>query len=268
MRIPQELVDAVIDCIGADYTKYFAIGRLFQFVAEDSVRTELKSLALVSRACNHRARSHLFARCKFINSGSGAFERFGQCPDALLSYIRILTIRFCRDQTAILAVLHCFISSPLVSIRFHSTCIPEDLPALLKSLFPDVRRVTVMASTLSLTIILNLIGILEHTSELWLHRCRFVALEADDNPPNLPPLRGRLVLSEPRPPHSAITGLLSRMPIPLRSLRHNPRGLPSENELIGACAGSLENLEVGVVAICGKPFVSMIALPITYRFDP
>jgi len=167
MRIPQELVDAVIDCICADYTGDFLVGRLSQSTNSEDERAELKALALVSRACNHRARSHLFARCKFINSGSGALARFGQCPDALLSYTRVLTIG--QNPTTTLAVLRRFISSPLVSIRFHSTSIPGELPELLKSLFSNVCRVAVIASILSPAVVFNLINILEHTSEFCLH---------------------------------------------------------------------------------------------------
>ena len=48
---------------------------------------------------------------------------------------------------------------PLNSIRFYSICIPEGLPDLLKSLFPKVRRVAVVASTLSATAALNFITI-------------------------------------------------------------------------------------------------------------
>ena len=256
MRIPQELVDAVIDCAGADCAVFFVAGRLFQPAIGEDGRAELESLALVSRACNHRARSHLFARCNIIGSDYGAFERFGQCPDAILRYTRVLTIRYGENPTTILATLRRFISSPLVSIRLYSTRIPEDLPELLKSLFPTVHRVTVVASTLSAAAALNLVRILECMGELRFQRCHFTALEGNVNLPTLPTLRGRLILSESYPPHSTMTSLLSRTPLPLRSLCFEPFGLPSENKLIDACAGSLEDLEVRVVASLGKPFVS------------
>jgi len=256
MRIPQELVDAVIDCIGANSTENFVVGRLFQSTISEDERADLKSLALVSGACNHRARSHLFARCNFIGSDSGALERFGQCPDAILNYTRVLVIRYGQNPTAILAILRRFASSPLVSIRLYSTCIPEELPELLKSLFPNVRRVAVVLSTLSAAAALNLISILEHMSELRLQRCQFTALEGNDSLPTLPPLQGRLVLSESHPPHSAITSQFSRTPLPLRSLCYTLIGLPPENKLIDTCAGTLETLEVRMVARSGKPFVS------------
>lgn len=257
MRIPQELVDAVIDCVGATCAGGFVVGQLFQSTIYESERTDLKSLALVSRACNHRARSYLFARCSFVSSGPRAFERLGQCPDALLKYTRVLGVCYTVNPTATLATLRRFISSPLVSVRFYSACIPVELPQLLRSLFPTVRRVTVVASTLSPAIVLNLISLLEHMSELRLQRCHLsTTLEGDDNLPSLPPLEGRLVLHESDPPHSAITSLLSRIPLPLRSLCYKSMGLPSENKLIDACAESLENLEVRMIASCGEYFVS------------
>ena len=253
MRIPQELVDAVIDCIGADGTGNFVVGQLSQSTDRESEREELKSLALVSRACNHRARSHLFARCNVTNPDSRTFKRFGQCPDAILEYTRVLIIRYGGNPATTLATIRRFISSPLVSIRFYTTRIPGELPELLKSLFPNLRRVAVVASTFSPPTALNLISILEHISELRLQGCHLGAnLEGDDNLPSLPPLRGRLVLSGSYPSHSAIIGLLSRIPLPLRSLCHKPIGLSSEHKLINACAGSLENLEVRMMASCGR----------------
>ena len=256
MRIPQELVDAVIDCIGADRAEDFFVGQLFQSAVSEDERAQLKSLALASRACNHRARSYLFARCNVVNSDPGAVEGLGQCPDALLKYIRVLTIRCGENPATTLATLRRFISSPLVSIRLFSMHVPEELPELLKSLFPNVHRVIVVASMLSAAAALNLVSILEHTSELRLNQCHFTPLGRNDSLPTLPPLQGRLVLSESHPPHSAITSLLSRIPLPLRSLSHDFVGLPSENKLIEACGGSLEILEVRMLASLGKPFVS------------
>ena len=253
MRFPQEIIDAIIDYVGADCAEDFIVGRPFQSINENE-RTELKSLALVSRACNHRARSHLFARCNVVNSDFGTFERFRQCPGAILKYTRALIIR--RSENPI-SILSRFTSSRLVSIRFHLMQIPEELPKLLKSLFPNVRRVAVVASTLSAVAVLNLIGILEHMSELRLERCHCIDLGGDDSLPTLPPLQGRLILYEPRSPHFAITSLLSRIPLPLRSLCYKQIGLPSENKFVDSCAGSLENLELGIVASLGKPFVSI-----------
>jgi len=110
VRVHQELVDAVIDCTGAGCAEKFAVGQLFQSTTNEGERSLLKSLALASRACNHRARSHLFARCNFADSDSGAFDRFRQCPDALLRYTRVLAIRYGHDSTTILAVLRRFTS--------------------------------------------------------------------------------------------------------------------------------------------------------------
>jgi len=244
MRIPQELVDAIIDCIGADYTKNFVIGRPPHPITHDSKRVKLTSLALASRACNHRARSHLFARCEFVNAGPRAFERFGHCPDVLLGYVRILTVRD-KNPTTVLATLRRFISSPLVSIRFCRTCIPEELPEMLKSGF-NVHRVAVEDSTLSSITLLNLVSTLERVSELHLLWCRVSATLADDNLPSLPPLQGCLFLSESHPPPSAVTNLLSRTSLPLRSLSHMSPRFPPETELIGACAGTLENLQIQI----------------------
>lgn len=246
MRIPQELIDAVIDCIGAKYTHGSVVSRLFHRLHRQSDAAELTSLAPVSRACNHRVRSHLFASCKVTNVDSQSFENFEQCPDVLLGYTRILTIRYGTNPITILAILRRFASSPLVSIKFFSTYIPEELPEMLKSDLRNVCRVEVAYCTLSPVILINLVGALEHIGGLRLQGCRVTtALERGNNLPSLPPLQGHLSISETF--DSNTTSLLSRVVLPLRSLHHVSRTLPSENNLINACAGSLENLEVKMV---------------------
>jgi hypothetical protein len=246
MRIPQELIDAVIDCIGAKYTYGSVVVRLFHHLHRQSEAAELKSLALASRACNHRVRSHLFANCKVTHPGSRSPERLEQCPDVLLGYTRILAIRYDTNPTTVLAILRRFASSPLVSMNLSSMCIPEGLPEMLKSDLRNVCHVEVAYCTLSPVILINLVSALEHIRGLRLQGCTVTAvLEGDDNFPSLPPLQGHLSISES--PYSNTTSLLSRVVLPLRSLHHVSRALLSENKLINACAGSLENLEIRMV---------------------
>lgn len=256
MRIPQELVDAVIDIVGAGYTESFVIGQPLQFPSDHQVETRanLLSLALVSKACNHRARSHLFARCNFINAGSLHPECLEQGPGVLLAYTRYLAIVKDQNPATVHATLRHFISSPLITLALHSVHIPEELPEMLNSVFRTVRHVVVVASTLSPATLLNLVSNLERMSVLGFQRCRLnAALGEDDNFPSLPPLQGRLFLSgsDDSPPHLTLPSLLSRVHLPLRSLHHTSTALPSDNKLISACAGSLEELDVSVLVNWG-----------------
>jgi len=71
VRIPYELIDVVIDCIGTRYTYGSVVDRFFHCPHYRSEATELKSLAPAPRACNHRVRSHLFRKlqsnqCRFL----------------------------------------------------------------------------------------------------------------------------------------------------------------------------------------------------------
>ena len=245
IRIPQELIDAVIDRISTKYTYGSVVGRLFHRLHRQSEAAELKSLALVSRACNHRVWSRLVATCKVADADSRSFEYFERCPNVLLGYTRILAIRYDTNPTTILAILRRFASSPLVFVNFSSMCISEGLLEMLKS---DLRNVCAEVAYCALgpVILINLVSALEHIGGLRFKGCRVTTvLEGDHNLPNLPPLQGHLSISES--PDSDTTSLLSRVVLSLRSLHHVSRTLPSENRLINACAGSLENLEVKMV---------------------
>ena len=111
MRIPQELVDAIPSRIGAKYTHSSVVGELFHCPGRQCDIAELKSLASVPGACNHRARSHLFANCKVTNANPRSFEHFEQCPDVLLGCTRTpRMIHRCRNLTTILVTIRrCFI---------------------------------------------------------------------------------------------------------------------------------------------------------------
>jgi len=249
MLFPQELIDAVIDCIGAQSTFDFAIGSYISHPYRTGKSAdELKSLALASRACNHRARSHLFAKCRVANINPRSFDQFEQCPDVLLGYTRVLTVHYDTTPTTMLAILRRFVSSPLVSVNFYSMRISEGLLEMLKSFLPNVSHIKVVHCTLNPVILINLVSTLDHRSELCLQGCGVTTvLEEDDNLPSLPPLQGRLSISDSRHLYLDPMGLLSRVALPLRSLDCTSRIHPSENKLIGACAGSLENLEVKMV---------------------
>lgn len=250
MRLPQELVDAIIDCFGIPYAQAATEKGDSHPPGSQGGGDDLKSLALVSRACNHRARSHLFANYRIYTLDS--IKRLDQYPDLLLGYARTLTIAQCYRtpaSTTFLPILRRFVSSPLVSIAFHFLRVPEELPEILKSSFPNIRRIDVLSSSLSPSVLLNLVGTLERVHDLRLRRCRLSrATEGDNRPPSLPPLRGRLYISDP---HSAIVGLLSQIPLPLRSLCYTSRVFPPEKKIIDACSGSLENLEVRILVDLG-----------------
>lgn len=246
MRLPQELVDAIIDCIGIPHGQVFAENGASK---SRRARSDLKSLALVSRACNHRARSHLFAtQTVYIHNSLDSFDR---CPDVLLGYTRTLTIfQSCKVPLKALLILRRFVSSPLISISLILLHFPEELPEMLKLSFPNVRRIAVLSSLLSPSALLNLLSTLECVGEVRLRGCRLNRpIKRDDNLPSLPPLHGRLSISDP---HSTITGPLSTIPLPLRSLTYTSRAFPPEKEIINACAGSLENLEVRMFVDWGQ----------------
>ena len=99
------LIDIVIGSIGTRYTYGFVVDRFFHHSHRRSEAAELKSLALASRACNHRVWSHFFASCKVINADSSPFEHFERRPDALIGYTRILTILYDTNPTALFVVL-------------------------------------------------------------------------------------------------------------------------------------------------------------------
>lgn len=244
MRLPQELVDAIIDCIGIPYA-LASSGKSCYLPERRRGKDCLRLLALVSRACNHRVRSHLFRYFKIR-----ALYSLDQCPDALLGYARTLKIvQHYEHPSNALLILRRFISSPLVSITLYLQDFPEELLEMLRSSFPDIRRISVRSSSLTPSVLLNLVSTLERVHVVSLRRCRLNNPTEGDGLPTLPFLHGRLSISDP---HFAITGLLGRIPLPLRSLRYVSRAFPPEKKIIDACAVSLENLEVKMLIDWGE----------------
>lgn len=261
MSFPQELVDAVIDCIGVPYAQTNAKIGYSNLPVSQSGRDDLQSLALVSRACNHRVRSHLFAHHRVHNSPCS----LDQCPDVLLGYARTLTIFECGDPADIIPSIRRFTSSPLVSISLRHLNLPQELPEMLKLSFPNIRRIFVRGSMLNPFVLLNLVSTLERVDQLCLMLCTLdLDIEIDKSPPGLPPLHGCLIVDDP---YYSVTVLLSRIPLPLRSLRYASRAHTPEQGFINACAGSLENLQVIMLIDWGEQTVCVIFLPIIHRFD-
>jgi hypothetical protein len=198
MRLPQELVDAIIDCIGIPYAQASENGDS-HLPKYQSGEDGLKSLALVSGACNHRVRSHLFANYRVCTRDS--LKRFDRCPDVLLGYACTLTIfQYDEDPAKILTVIRRFASSPLVFITLCLLHFPEELAEMFKSSFPNVRRIDVLVSSLYSSTLLNLVSTLERVDEPCLRRCEVVWATEGDSLPSLPPLHGRLIISDPHSP--------------------------------------------------------------------
>ena len=143
-------------------------------------------LALASRACNHRVRSHLSANCKTTNAVSWFFERPERWLDALLGYTRTLAIRYDTNPTTIPVILCRFTLPPLVPMNFLSTCISEGLPKMPESDLHNFYHVTVTYCTPDPFILINLVSAIEHVDGLRLQGCGVTTpSEGHDNLPSL-----------------------------------------------------------------------------------
>ena len=234
MRVPQEIVDAVIDYFGVQLDHPQSHDPVF--CRRDLDKSVLNSWALVSRACNHRVRYYLFSHCKIIATPS-FLRTFSQCPDVLLTYTQFLYICRPRSLADIQSIIPRFASSPLTRVKFVSAPILAGFPAVFGSFLPDVRCVHFEACLLDPIVLVKLRSHRD-LREVAVKNCYVKGiLESIEDikagiPRRLPDGTGGT---------NEVSGRVLR---PLRALRLESTADQSENELIKTCAKSLQFIEV------------------------
>lgn len=234
MRIPQEIVDAIIDYFGVPLDQPHCHGPTFY--RWDLDRNALNSWALVSKACNHRVRHYLFSHCK-ITATPSFLRTFAQCPDVLLIHTRFLYICRPRNLEEIQSIILRFSSSPLIRVKFVSAPILTGFPAVFESFLPNVRCVQ-FERCLFDPIALMRLRYHRGLRELAVGGCLVNGiLESIEDiragiPRRLPDGIG------------AIEEVAGRVLRSLRALRLESTADKSENELIKACAKSLQFIEI------------------------
>ena len=234
MRVPQEIIDGVIDCFGAPLDEPRNHDPIFY--RWDLDKSVLNSWALVSKACNHRVRFYLFSHCKIIATPS-FIRTFAQCPDALLTYTRFLYICRSRSLEEIRSIIPRFASSPLIRVKFVSAPILAGFPSVFGSFLPNVRCAHFEGCLFDP---IALVKLRDHQDlrEVAMENCYTNGiLESIEDiragiPRRLPDGSGET---------NEVVGHILR---PLRALRLEPGVGQSENELLKACAGSLQFIEV------------------------
>ena len=258
MLLPQDIVDAIIDCIGIPYTQALAQNSDYSPLHLFWPRLQLKRLALLSRACNHRVRSHLFANYRVCIPNS--LEGFRSCPDVLVGYICTLIVFQSNKKGAntlpiiTLPIITHFASSQLISIIFNLHIFPEELLGMLECSFPNISHIDIECPSLTPPpTLLNLVRALERVKELCLRRCKLdFTMEEDKSLQSLSsllPLHSHLSIIDS---DITIISQLSQIPFPLHSLSYTSRDFLLQKELINACARSLEKLEARMVFDCGE----------------
>ena len=139
MRVPQEIVDAIIDYFGVPLDQPQSHDPIFY--RWDLDKSILNSLALVSKGCNHRVRYYLFSHCKIIPSYPSCLQKFARCPDILLTYTRFLYICRPRNLEEIQSIIARFVSSNLIRIKFVSAQILAGFSTIFESFLPSVEAV-------------------------------------------------------------------------------------------------------------------------------
>jgi len=236
MRVPQEIVDAIIDCFGVQLDHPQSHDPFFY--RWDLDKSILNSWALVSKACNHRVRYYLFSHCKVIARPS-PLRIFSQCPDVLLTYTRFLYICRPRSLAEIQSIIPRFASSPIIRVKFVSAPILAGFPAVFRSFLPDVRCVHFEGCLFDPIALVKLRGHRD-LREVSVDNCYANGiLESIEDvkagiPQRLPDGSGGA---------SEVSGRVLR---PLRALRLESTADQSENELIKACAKSLQFIEVKI----------------------
>lgn len=234
MRVPQEIVDAIIDCFGAPLNEPQDHDPIFY--RWDLDKRALNSWALVSKACNHRVRSYLFSHCKIIATPS-FLQTFTQCPDILLTYTRFLFIHRPRNLSVIQSIILRFASSPLVQVKFAHAQIHAGFPSVFGTFLPNVRRVHFEACLFDPITLVKLRGHRD-LREMVVDNCHMSGiLESIEDikagiPRRSPDGSGDI---------NEVVGCVLR---PLRALRLESTAGQLENELIKACAKSLQFIEV------------------------
>ena len=138
MPVPQEIVDAIIDCFGVPLDQPQCHAPVFY--RWDLDKTVLNSFALVSKACNHRVRYYLFSHCKVVMTPP-FLRLFAQCPDVLLTHTRYLYVYRPCDLEDIRSIIPRFSSSPLARVTFVSAQILAGFPMVFGSILPNVGSV-------------------------------------------------------------------------------------------------------------------------------
>ena len=234
MPVPQEIVDAVIDCFGVPLDQPQSHNPIFY--RWDLDKSALNSWALVSKACNHRVRYYLFSHCKIIAAPS-FLQVFAQCPDVLLKYTRFLYVYRPRNLGNIQSIIYRFSSSPLIRVKFVSAQIPAGFPTMFGSILPNAGCVQFEMCLFDPIAIVKLRSYPD-LQEVAIGGCvvRGILGSVGDIkagiPRRLPDRRG-----DPK----EVTGHVLRS---LRVLRLESTTDGLENELVKACAGSLEFIEI------------------------
>ena len=234
MRVPQEIVDAIIDYFGVQLDLLERHDPIFY--RWDLDRSALNSWALVSKACNHRARYYLFSHCKIIATPP-FLKTFSECPDILLTYTRFLYV--CKPHTSmdIQPIIARFASSPLIRVTFVSVRILAGSPAVFGSFLPNVRRLRFEGCLFDPIALVELRGH-KGLREVIVDNCYANGIMESV---------GDIWAGIPRRLPDGIGGVneVSESVLrPLRALRLVSTADQSENELIKACAKSLQFLEV------------------------
>ena len=234
MPVPQEVVDAIIDCFGVPLDQPQCHAPVFyRWDLDNSV---LNSLALVSKACNHRVRHYLFSHCKIVVTPP-FLQLFAQCPDVILTYTRYLYIYRPRDLEDVRSIIPRFSSSPLARVTFVSAQVLVGFPTVLGSILPNVGCVQFERCIFDPIALVELRG---HTElrEVAVGGCIMggISESIEDNE-----ARASQRLPDGRGNAESVAGYVLRS---LRALRLESTAESSENELVRACAESLEFIEI------------------------
>lgn len=226
MRLPQELVDSIIDHVGITSAQSSDKHNPTHPHESQSAKDLLKSFALTSRACNHRARSHLFAKRRLTTNVLST----GLNSARIRSFGTLVTVnQHVCCQIKILPLLSRIASSQLVTMTLLLPSVPKELPETLRSSFPNICSLAFYHSLFDRSTLVNSIGPLEHLDMLHIQGCYLMPPTEDEEIPSLPPLKGQLSILDFNPIDE-----FSRIPLLLRSLRYASIGLPPEDKLINA----------------------------------
>ena len=234
MRVPQEIVDEIIDYFGVPLDQPPSHDPIFY--RWDLDKSVLNSWALVSKACNNRVRYYLFSHCKIIASPS-TLRTFARCPDALLTYTRFLYICRPRNLEEIRSIISRFSSSPLVRVKFVYAPILAGFPTIFGTFLPNVRRAQFERCIFDPIALVRLRGHLE-LEDMTVEGCVTSGiLESIGDvkagiPRRVPDGRG------------GVNEVTERVLRSLRALRLESNADEVENELIKACAKSLQFIEI------------------------
>jgi hypothetical protein len=234
MRVPQEIVDAIIDCFGVQLDHPQNHDPIFY--RWDLDKNVLNSWALVSKACNHRVRYYLFAHCKIIASPSFLLI-FSQCPDILLTYTRFLYIHKPRSPADVQSIIPRFASSPLIRVKFDSASILAGFPTDFGSFLPNVRCVHFERC------LFDPIALVKLRSHWGLREVTVVDCYANGILESIEDIKAGIPRRLPDG-GGGVNEVSGRVLRSLRALRLESTADQSENELIKACAKSLQFIEV------------------------